>query len=229
MPLPPLGSGADAPSRPLLKDIAFERLYAAIQDGTLEPGEVLADEALLAWLGMSKNPVRHALLRLRDAGLVDMGVGRPTRVSALDPDRTNRSLLLSGMINEWAVRATTATLTDAQRLAAAEAIGSLRDHIAAEDWFAIERAVADFFRVFTDATGNEVLRWQVDRLSQQLARFMRPGASRVDPAVMHAGIDAVNVAVQQRDAAAAGAAVAALYEPTRSVFLERGRVVLPAD
>ena len=54
MPLPTRDSRPV--ERRLLRDVVYERLYTAIIDGTLEPGEVLLDEKLTAWLGVSRTP-----------------------------------------------------------------------------------------------------------------------------------------------------------------------------
>ena len=67
MPVPPL---AGVHKRPLLRDNVFESLRNAIVDGTFEPGERLKDTELEAWLGVSRTPIREALLRLERAGLV---------------------------------------------------------------------------------------------------------------------------------------------------------------
>jgi len=69
--------------RALLRDTAYVKLCEAIVDGTLQPGESLHDTELCAWLGLSRTPVRDALTRLRDEGLVDMAAQRFTRVSAM--------------------------------------------------------------------------------------------------------------------------------------------------
>ncbi|GAA1055393.1 putative transcriptional regulator, GntR family protein [Agromyces luteolus] len=81
MPIP-----TDVPGvqRPLLRDDVFQRLRGAIVDGTLEPGEQLKDGDLAAWLGVSRTPVREALLRLAEGGLVIAQPGRSTTVSEID-------------------------------------------------------------------------------------------------------------------------------------------------
>lgn len=86
MPVPMLNERAIA-NRRLLRDDVFERLLDAIIDGTLEPGERLRDEDLGAWLGVSRTPIREAITRLVDMGLVDMEPNRYTRVSTIDFDR----------------------------------------------------------------------------------------------------------------------------------------------
>src|SRR5688572_25258965 len=81
MPIPV----ASAPvPRALLRDEVFARLRDAIVDGTFAPGEQLRDVELADWLGVSRTPVREALLRLGDVGLVQASPGRSTTVATLD-------------------------------------------------------------------------------------------------------------------------------------------------
>jgi DNA-binding GntR family transcriptional regulator len=76
---------ASAPvARTLLRDHAYDRLEAAIIDGSLRPGERLRDDDLAQSLGMSRTPLREALARLGEAGLVETKANRFTRVSLLD-------------------------------------------------------------------------------------------------------------------------------------------------
>ena len=81
MPIPPTDPGFD---RSLLRDDVYRRLRDAIVDGTFAPGEQLEDLELAAWLGVSRTPVREALLRLTHTGLVLAQPGRSTIVGTLD-------------------------------------------------------------------------------------------------------------------------------------------------
>jgi DNA-binding GntR family transcriptional regulator len=72
-----------APARNLLRDQAYARLRDAILDGTLEPGEQLKDAELSEWLGLSRTPIREALARLEEYGLVETAPNRYTRVAPL--------------------------------------------------------------------------------------------------------------------------------------------------
>ena len=67
MPIPSDSAGVD---RSLLRDDVHRRLRDAIVDGTFLPGEQLKDGDLAEWLGVSRTPVREALLRLGASGLV---------------------------------------------------------------------------------------------------------------------------------------------------------------
>jgi DNA-binding GntR family transcriptional regulator len=77
----PVPESAGTVSRTCLRDLAYERLRDWIIDGTLAPGEPLRDEALAEALGVSRTPIREALQRLEDDGLVVTSATRRTYVS----------------------------------------------------------------------------------------------------------------------------------------------------
>lgn len=70
--------------RELLRDDVYRRLRDAIVDGTFAPDEQLRDGELAEWLGVSRTPIREALLRLAHGGLVVAQPGRSTTVAGLD-------------------------------------------------------------------------------------------------------------------------------------------------
>ena len=70
MPIPESGPKI---SRTLARDDAYNKLRGWIIDGTLKPEEVLHDQHIAALLGVSRTPVREALRRLEDEGLVETG------------------------------------------------------------------------------------------------------------------------------------------------------------
>ena len=81
MPVP----ASAAPVRTtLLRDTVHVRLRDAIVDGTLAPGEVVRDTDLATWLGVSRTPVREALLRLGETR------ARARRPRPLDRRRRDR-------------------------------------------------------------------------------------------------------------------------------------------
>lgn len=79
----PVPKQKGATARTLLRDQAYARLRDAILDGTLEPGEQLKDAELSEWLGLSRTPIREALARLEEYGLVETAPNRYTRVAPL--------------------------------------------------------------------------------------------------------------------------------------------------
>ncbi|WP_435970748.1 GntR family transcriptional regulator [Streptomyces sp. Qhu_M48] len=67
--------------RTLLRDRAYEALREAIVRGDLAPGAPLKDADLADRLGLSRAPVREALARLGDEGLVESKPQAYTRVT----------------------------------------------------------------------------------------------------------------------------------------------------
>lgn len=69
-----------------LTDLAVEQIRASIIEGRLAFGEQLSEAVLAVKLGISKTPVREALLRLRLEGLVDIQPQRGTFVFRMAPE-----------------------------------------------------------------------------------------------------------------------------------------------
>ena len=68
------------------------RLITAILDGQLVAGERLHDDELTAWLGVSRTPIRTALERLTEIGLIESAPNRFTRVARPTPE-SHRAVL----------------------------------------------------------------------------------------------------------------------------------------
>ncbi|WP_262852303.1 GntR family transcriptional regulator [Mumia quercus] len=90
--------------RRLLRDDVYRRLRDAIVDGALAPGEQLRDADLAERLGVSRTPVREALLRLAEAGLVVARPGRSTTVSSLHAQDINDARVVVAAMHAAAVR-----------------------------------------------------------------------------------------------------------------------------
>jgi DNA-binding GntR family transcriptional regulator len=69
-----------------LTDMAIESIRGSIVEGRLALGGQLSEAALALELGISKTPVREALLQLRGDGLVDIHPQRGTYVFKVDHD-----------------------------------------------------------------------------------------------------------------------------------------------
>jgi len=65
---------------PTIVQNVYEAIRAAIVSGEMKPGDPLVEAALSERFGISKTPVREALIRLRRDGLVESAPHRVTRV-----------------------------------------------------------------------------------------------------------------------------------------------------
>lgn len=103
-----------------LADAVADHLREAIQDGTYGPGERLVERTLSAALGVSHIPVREALTRLEEEGLVVRLPRRGARVAqlsdeSLDEISSLRVLLEGFVVRRVQERWTPATERDLQR------------------------------------------------------------------------------------------------------------------
>jgi len=123
---------------------AYDTLFAAIQDGTLQPGARLREVELADWIGISRTPVREALGRLEGEGLVARDPHRGMIVARLDPDMVTELYYMREVLEGSAAGLAARHATDAE-------ISTLRA-IADRDRNTRDTArLAEINRVFHDA------------------------------------------------------------------------------
>ncbi len=76
--------GADMITRVPLRDEVYRQLMERISRGDLPPGSRVKDTEMAGLLGVSRTPVREALLRLTREGVLDADMGRGFSVRRLD-------------------------------------------------------------------------------------------------------------------------------------------------
>lgn len=94
-------------------EIAEDAIKSAILDGELAPGTVLPETTLAERFGLSRTPIREALMSLRASGLVELSRGQKARVRV----RTNTELMeayeLRAVLEGYAAGKSAQNLTDA--------------------------------------------------------------------------------------------------------------------
>lgn len=170
MPIPQKAPGVD---RTLLRDDVFRRLRDAIVDGTFLPGEQLKDVDLAEWLGVSRTPVREALLRLGASGLVVSKPGRSTTVSAIDPKAIRDARDVVGAMHVLAVRGMAGTITETQLDRMRDANRRFAVALSADDIAAAMDADEDFHRVPVSALENDAIMAVLDQFGPVVRRAER--------------------------------------------------------
>jgi DNA-binding GntR family transcriptional regulator len=95
-----MGTIARAP----LADEVYRKVLQRIQHGDLAPGSRVRDTDLAAQMGVSRTPVREALLRLSRDGALENLVGRGFRVRPLDPVEFGETGAILGELESLALR-----------------------------------------------------------------------------------------------------------------------------
>lgn len=169
----PIPAGAPRPTRALLRDEAYAALREAIIDGTLEPGERLNDVELGRWLGFSRTPIREALGRLAQAGLVQTAPGRATFVSPIDLRETRAAQSVAAALHELVVREAVPNLTSSDLDAMRAANRRFAAALDAGDADAALQADDDFHDVAVSASANQVAAGVLEQVTAVLRRVER--------------------------------------------------------
>lgn len=98
--------------RPNLKDTVARRLRDLIFTGQLVPGSKIDQEEMAARLGVSKLPVREALIGLESEGLVDNIPRRGAFVAPLSRDDVRDHYNVFGLVSGLAAERAVETLSD---------------------------------------------------------------------------------------------------------------------
>jgi DNA-binding GntR family transcriptional regulator len=167
----PVPHERDQVERHLLRDTAYLTLCEAIVMGTLVPGETLHDTELCHWLGLSRTPVRGALARLEEEGLVETVPQRFTRVTPLTQDDARSIFPVLAALHALATELAVPRLTqrDFKRLRAENDrhVGAL----AACDAPASYATDEQFHKVFLEKADNPEISRVLERLSPRLRRL----------------------------------------------------------
>lgn len=142
----------------LLRDTVRQKIHDAIMDGTLEPGERLNDDELIAWLGVSRTPIREALSQLARAGLIEMAPNRYTRVTTPDPEQVIEALQTLGVLFGGVVRLAVPRLGAGARKRILAALDKTIAEMEAHDIKGVNNDSLDVFALYVAECGNDNLR-----------------------------------------------------------------------
>jgi DNA-binding GntR family transcriptional regulator len=147
----------------------YERLTQAIMSGELEPGAQLVESALAEWCEVSRTPIREALTRLEQDGLVRRGeYGLVVRESSPEEilDIYDTRIVLESRAAGVAAERRTALDLMGMRKAAERA-----HRATADDPYAMAETNREFHRAVWRAGHNESLIDLLERLNLHLGRY----------------------------------------------------------
>jgi DNA-binding GntR family transcriptional regulator len=159
--------------RQLLRDVAYETMRTAILDGTLAPGEKLQDAQLGEWLKLSRTPIREALARLEEDGLVETFPQRFTRVAPLNRDQARDTFQLVAAIHGLAARLAVPHITNETIKQLKACNRDFKAALATPDVDAATAADDAFHGVFVELSGNAEIPRTLARLMPRLRRLER--------------------------------------------------------
>jgi len=166
-----------------LADQAYRAIRDALLALELKPGDAIVEDDLAAQIGISKTPVRQALARLEQEGLVVRIPYKATYVADLDPGDAADILELRAVLEGLAAGSVAAEVDDAT-LDEAEAILDAYDKAVADgDLELAGRLGESFHKLVSGAAANRHIASMLDTLDLQLQRLRAMSGYHHDRAV----------------------------------------------
>ena len=146
----------------------YDDILGAVHDGTLQPGDRVSDAEIAQRLGVSRTPVREALQRLRDIGIIEASASRFTRIAVVSPQQTADAMVV------W-VALFGAVVVETIGLVTSEVVAAMQvdherflQHLAVPDPQKLATANGDFFAHLPRLSANPALQRGINSVVHQI-------------------------------------------------------------
>jgi len=160
--LPPLGRSTTR------SDLVAASIKSAILSGRLQPDELLVERRLADLLGVSKTPVREALIALTSSGLLTPTRNRGVAVRRMRPEDVQQVYEMRLLVEPWAAGEVAATgpfdLAEARR-----ALDDAARFVEADDHAGLSLANRRFHRCIYATCANDLVVRSLDDLQDLTA------------------------------------------------------------
>ncbi len=155
-----------------MADQATERLRNAIQRGSLEPGMQLVERELAQKLGMSRVPVREAIQRLAEEGLVKKTAHRGTVVYLPSSQEIEEITSLRIVLEQFVVERVMERWQPEHEVALQSIVDQLRVAVQTQDRQRMSELDSQFHLKLWQVADHGILLEVVSSLRQRVNRFL---------------------------------------------------------
>lgn len=179
----------------------YNHLHSLIVTRQLAPGTRLDEQALAAEMGVSRTPVREAVGRLVEKGLVEYRPYQGSFVRTLSPQEVSDIYQVRRALEELAIRLTIDKLTPEKLDALREVLDEIGQAMQRGDMAAVSEADGRFHSLIARFSENATLIDQLDALGQQV-QLIRVMANENPEVVKRTGLQRPQIlaALEARDA-----------------------------
>ncbi|MET3293047.1 UNVERIFIED_CONTAM: DNA-binding GntR family transcriptional regulator [Brevibacillus sp. OAP136] len=157
--------------RSSIREQVYHQLQEWIISGVLKPGDRLKDQDLAEALGASRTPIREALLRLEEEGMIQSKANSWTQVAPVDSNQAYRLYPIIWTLEKLAVSFAKENMKD-EHLEELEAINEELDQaIKQGDALGAQHHDARFHQVIINLSENEELIHVLEGLKKKLRRY----------------------------------------------------------
>ncbi len=164
-----------------IADTVFDRIEADILNGTLPPGELLTELKLCELLSVSRTPVREALNRLRQEGLIEESGKGAVVVGITDRDLDDIyeiRLRVEGLATAMCAE----VITDDELEQLEKTVALQEYYTSRRDSDSIRNLDSEFHRLIYSFCGSRILSELLSDLHRKVQRFRRSSVEDPDRA-----------------------------------------------
>jgi DNA-binding GntR family transcriptional regulator len=149
-------------------DMAYEVIREGILTGIFQPGERLLQDALATQIGVSRIPVRSALMKLESQGLITFEPYRGAIVNTLTAAAAQEIYEIRAVLESHALRKAMTAMTP-ERLVRLEQLATELNSVENGEEFLERRA--EFYHQLYDVKRQPRLVAMIDRLREEVGRY----------------------------------------------------------
>lgn len=205
-----------------LSDEAAHRLRTAIRDGVLRPGIRLVERDLAERLGMSRIPVREAIQRLVEEGLVQKSPHRGTFVYAPSKQEITEISSLRVVLERFVTERVVARWTPELEAELRSIVQRMRNAATQSDWQAIHEWDYQFHNTLWQVADHSLLLEVVSGLRTRINRFLFEAAGLLPATNMETHINSHDILI---NVLKQGDVALAQEEMTRHVLAATERIM----
>lgn len=156
-----------------ISDVLREKIEEQIATGALPPGSALDEATLVEQHGVSRTPVREALIQLAAEGLIEIRPRRGAVVTSIGPTRLSEMFEVMAELEAMCARLAARRMTEAERralLAAHQACEAARSRDDSDAYFYCNE---DFHAAIYAGSHNTFLIEQAQALQRRLRPYRR--------------------------------------------------------
>jgi len=145
------------PSKPIgYREWAYAQLRESILNGSITPGARISEPGLAEQLGISRTPVREALQRLSQEGLVELSPNKGARVRALSLQEIREVYEVRALLEAEAARLAAQNATEKELKELDQRLKTL-DKLPRGDYLEQMQVDFDFHTALVEASHNRML------------------------------------------------------------------------
>ncbi len=156
-----------------ISDVLREKIEEQIATGALPPGSALDEATLVEQHGVSRTPVREALIQLAAEGLIEIRPRRGAVVTSIGPTRLSEMFEVMAELEAMCARLAARRMTEAERRALLAAHQACEAARAQDDSDAYFYCNEDFHAAIYAGSHNTFLIEQAQALQRRLRPYRR--------------------------------------------------------